>query len=217
MLHPSATISTSSRLGKDVSVWHYSHVDDGAFVGDFTSIGQGCYVGKNVLIGKGCRISNCVGVFEGIVLDDLVFLGPFMSFTHINTPRAFISRKHIFAKTLVQKGATIGANATILPSLNIGKYSFVAAGAILTKSTSDYALWVGTPAKHIGWVDIFGHKLPSLVPGISLGRHVCSVSGDIYEYTDKICTRIPSGKIEHIINCGENWHRQDYIELFHKG
>ena len=214
MLHPSASISPNAYLGKNINIWHYSHVDDEASIGDYSSIGQGCYIGKNVSIGRGCRVSNCVGVFEGIQLEDLVFLGPFMSFTHIKAPRAFISRKKIFSKTLVRKGASIGANATILPALDIGSFAFVAAGAILTKSISDFSLWVGTPAKQIGWVDVFGHKLPAHIPGVTSSRYTCHISGDIYEYTEKKCIRTPSGKIEHILNCGKNWRRQDFCEVF---
>ena len=211
--HPTSYISSSATVGKDTNIWHYSHIDDNSKIGMSCNIGQGCYVGKEVSIGNASRIGNCVAVFEGITIHDFVFLGPFMVFTHIRTPRAFISRKEFFENTDVKKGASLGANSTITPGLKIEEFTLVAAGAILTKSTKPYSLWVGAPAKHVGWVDIFGQKLPYVNGGSSIQRHKCSITDDLYEYSSENCIRHETEKSLSIITFSPEWSRINIEDL----
>lgn len=216
MIHESACISSLASIGTEVHIWHYSHVDDYACICDHVSIGQAAYIGKNVTVGFGSRVSNCVGVFTGIHISEFVFLGPFMSFTHIKSPRAFVSRKEIFSDTFVGRGVTIGANATILPSLTIEEFSFVGAGSILTKSTVPFSLWVGTPARQVGWVDVYGERLPDLPSGISNHRYVCPLSKDVYEYSPNYCRYHPSGFNNKLITPSESWRRLKFSQISDK-
>jgi UDP-2-acetamido-3-amino-2,3-dideoxy-glucuronate N-acetyltransferase len=171
-VHPTAVIdSPNTHIGVDSSIWHFTHVMAGAYIGDRCAIGQGCYIGK-VRIGHGCRIQNNVSVFEGVTLEDDVFLGPSCVFTNVKHPRAHVSRKDAFARTLVCKGVTIGANATIMCGVTIGEYALVGAGAVVTHDVVPHALVVGAPAKQVGWACRCGETLPDTLD--------CERCGDIY-------------------------------------
>ena len=151
-IHPSAYIDKPVEIGKGTKIWHFSHILPNTQIGENCIIGQNCMIGPDVKIGKGCKIQNNVSVYKGVELEDYVFCGPSMVFTNILTPRAFIERKHEFKETLVKKGATIGANATIVCGNTIGKYSMIGAGAVVVCDVEDYALYTGIPAKRAGWV-----------------------------------------------------------------
>ncbi len=157
--HPTAIVADSAQLGADAKVWHFCHVMDGARIGTATVLGQNVMVAAGVTIGARCKIQNNVSVYSGVTLEDEVFCGPSMVFTNVLTPRAFIERKSEFLPTLVKRGATIGANATILCGVTIGAYAMVGAGAVVTHDVAGHALVVGNPARPIGWVSRSGERL----------------------------------------------------------
>ena len=173
--HPTATIDAGCEIGEGTRIWHYSHVMAGARIGRRCSIGQNVFVAKDVVIGNNVKIQNNVSVYEGVVLEDDVFCGPSMVFTNVLNPRSHISRKHEFRKTLVRRGATIGANATILCGHTVGRYAFVGAGAVVTANVPDYALVVGVPAHVAGWMCECGVKLTVSGKGAS-----CAACGREY-------------------------------------
>jgi len=158
-VHPTAVIDEDVHIGAGCKIWHFAHILKGSRIGERCNLGQNVVVGPNVTIGNGCKIQNNVSVYEGVTLEDDVFCGPSMVFINVINPRAHIVRKHEYRKTLVKKGATIGANATILCGLTLGRYSFIAAGAVVTRDVPDYALMVGVPARQRGWVCQCGVKL----------------------------------------------------------
>jgi UDP-2-acetamido-3-amino-2,3-dideoxy-glucuronate N-acetyltransferase len=151
-VHESAYIDEDVRIGKGTKIWHFSHILPRTEIGENCIIGQNCMIGPDVKIGNRCKIQNNVSVYKGVTLEDDVFCGPSCVFTNVLTPRAFIERKAEFLPTLVKKGATIGANATIVCGHTIGKYALIGAGAVVTSNVPDYALYLGVPAKHSGWV-----------------------------------------------------------------
>lgn len=171
--HSSAIVDDGATIGHGTKIWHFSHVYGSASVGDGCILGQNVMIGPRVVIGNGVKIQNNVAVYEGVTLEDDVFCGPSMVFTNVFNPRAFVERKSEFRKTLVRRGATIGANATIVCGVTIGKYSFVGAGAVVTRDVPDYALVAGVPAKQMGWVSRDGEKLDQ--------RLVCPRTGMKYE------------------------------------
>ena len=158
-IHETAVIDPPCRIGKDTKIWHFSHIMRGAEIGNRCNIGQNVVVSPGVKIGNNVKIQNNVSIYEGVMLEDDVFCGPSMVFTNVINPRSHISRKHEFKKTIVKKGASIGANATIICGNTIGRYSFIGAGAVVTKNVPDYALVVGNPAKVVGWMCECGHQL----------------------------------------------------------
>jgi UDP-2-acetamido-3-amino-2,3-dideoxy-glucuronate N-acetyltransferase len=153
MAHSSAVIDDGAVIGSNTKIWHFCHVMSGAQIGRDCVLGQNVMIGDRVKIGNGVKIQNNVSVYEGVILEDDVFVGPSAVFTNVINPRSFINRKNEFKKTTVKKGATIGANATIVCGVQIGQYAFVGAGAVVTKDVPDYALVVGNPAKQIGFVN----------------------------------------------------------------
>lgn len=157
--HPSAIIDEGSEIGEGVKIWHFSHIMTGCKIGDGCNIGQNVVVSPQVILGKNVKVQNNVSIYEGVTCEDDVFLGPSMVFTNVINPRSAVSRKHEYMQTLVRKGASIGANATIVCGNEIGSYAFIGAGAVVTKPVPAYALVVGNPAKHIGWMSEFGHRL----------------------------------------------------------
>jgi UDP-2-acetamido-3-amino-2,3-dideoxy-glucuronate N-acetyltransferase len=158
-VHPTAIIEPGAQLGDGVRIWHWVHVMPGAHIGAGTSIGQGCYIG-NVDIGDGCKLQNHVSVFDGVTLEDGVFLGPSCTFTNVRHPRAHIDRRAEYEEIRVCRGATIGANATILPGVTIGSYAMIGAGSVVTRSVQQHAIVVGAPARRIGWACRCGETLP---------------------------------------------------------
>ncbi len=157
--HPSAIIDEGAQIGENTKIWHFCHVMGSAKIGNACNIGQNVYVDQNVIIGNGVKIQNNVSVYANVTVEDDCFLGPSMVFTNVINPRAFIERKSEFLPTTVKKGCSIGANATIVCGVTLGQYSFIGAGAVITKDVPDFALMVGVPAKQIGWVSKNGHKL----------------------------------------------------------
>jgi len=151
-VHESAYVDDDAEIGKGTKVWHFSHILKNSSIGENCIIGQNVMIGPDVKIGKGCKIQNNVSIYKGVTLQDHVFCGPSCVFTNVYNPRAFIERKHEFQPTLIRKGATIGANATVICGVKIGQYAFVGAGAVVRKDIPDFGLFVGVPAKQIGWV-----------------------------------------------------------------
>ena len=157
--HPTAIIEEGATIGDNAKIWQFSHVMKGAFIGANCVLGQNVQVANEVILGNGVKVQNNVSIYTGVICEDDVFLGPSMVFTNVINPRAFISRKNEFKKTIVKKGASIGANATIVCGNTIGEYAMIGAGSVITKDVPAYALVVGNPAKQIGWVSEFGHTL----------------------------------------------------------
>ena len=157
--HETTFIDDGCIIGKGTKIWHFSHLMTNCVLGEKCNIGQNVVISSNVILGNNVKVQNNVSIYEGVTCDDDVFLGPSMVFTNVINPRSTLNRKNQFLKTNVGKGATIGANATIVCGHNIGKYAFIGAGAVVTKQVPDYALVVGNPAKQIGWMSEFGHRL----------------------------------------------------------
>jgi UDP-2-acetamido-3-amino-2,3-dideoxy-glucuronate N-acetyltransferase len=172
----SAYVVASATIGHGVRIWRFCQVLDEAVIGERSVIGHCCFVGEKVVIGARCRLQSNVSLFEGVELEDDVFVGPHVTFTNVREPRAFVSRRDEFERTLVRRGATIGANATILPGVEIGEYSFVAAGAVVTKNVRPFELVMGVPARGVGWVSRLGRRLD---PDEN-GRCSCPESGETY-------------------------------------
>jgi len=183
-VHPTAIVEPGARLGDGVRIWHWVHVHRGAVIGDGTSIGQGCYVGA-VAIGRGCRIQNHVSIYDGVALEDDVFLGPSCAFTNVKHPRAHVSRKHAYQPTRVGRGATIGANATIVCGVEIGAYAMIGAGAVITRDVPAHALMLGAPARRTGWACRCGETLPRA------DHPACTGCGDRYTASDLACALVP--------------------------
>ena len=158
-IHPTATVDEKVIIGNDTKIWHYSHVMSDSRIGERCILGQNVFVGSGVTIGNGVKIQNNVSLYTGVVCEDYVFLGPSCVFTNVINPRGAIERKNEFRPTLVKEGATIGANATIICGNTIGRYAFIGAGAVMTKSAPDYSMWVGNPAFQDGWISERGHRL----------------------------------------------------------
>ncbi len=157
--HNTAVIDDNCSIGSGTKIWHFSHLMSGCVVGDDCTIGQNVVIGTDVILGNNIKVQNNVSIYTGVICEDDVFLGPSMVFTNVINPRSAISRKDQFLKTQVGLGATIGANATIVCGHDIGKYAFIGAGAVVTKAVPAYALLVGNPAKQIGWMSEYGHRL----------------------------------------------------------
>lgn len=158
-IHPSSIISPKAKIAKGSKIWHFCHILDETIIGEHCIIGQNCMIGPKVTIGNQVKIQNNVSLYQGVSCEDDVFIGPSVVFTNVLNPRSFISRKHEFKKTLLQKGCTIGANSTIICGITIGKYALIGAGSVVTKNVKPYALLVGNPARQIGWVDKGGVRM----------------------------------------------------------
>lgn len=157
--HKSSYVDDNVNIGDDTKIWHFSHVLSGTTIGKNCSFGQNCVVGPKVNIGNGVKVQNNISIYEGVEVEDDVFLGPSMVFTNVINPRSFIVRKEEFKVTLLKKGCSIGANATVVCGNTIGKYALVGAGTVINKDVKDFALMVGVPAKQIGWVSVAGNRL----------------------------------------------------------
>jgi len=176
--HETAVIDANCSIGKNTKIWHFSHIMSHSTIGENCNIGQNVVISPEVILGNNVKVQNNVSIYTGVVCEDDVFLGPSMVFTNVINPRSAINRKNEYQKTLVKKGATIGANATIVCGNNIGEYAFIGAGAVVTKEVLPYALVVGNPSKQIGWVSEFGHKLTFNDEGFA----TCKESGERYQF-----------------------------------
>jgi UDP-2-acetamido-3-amino-2,3-dideoxy-glucuronate N-acetyltransferase len=178
--HETAVIDEGSRIGKGTRIWHFSHIMTGSVIGENCNIGQNVVISPGVKLGRNVKVQNNVSIYTGVVCEDDVFLGPSMVFTNIVNPRSAIVRKDSYVSTLVEKGASIGANSTIVCGHRIGKYSFIGAGAVVTKEVKPYALVVGNPARQTGWMSEYGHKLQFDDNGYA----ICPESGEKYRIQD---------------------------------
>jgi UDP-2-acetamido-3-amino-2,3-dideoxy-glucuronate N-acetyltransferase len=178
LIHPSAIVDDGALLGDGTHVWHFVHVSAGARIGQRCSLGQGVYVGNDVLIGNNVKIQNNVSVYDAVTLEDDVFCGPSMVFTNVFNPRAAVPRKAEYRRTLVRRGATLGANCTVVCGTTIGEYAFVGAGAVVSRDVPAFALVVGVPARRIGWMSRHGERLA--LPARGDGEAVCPATGEPY-------------------------------------
>lgn len=177
--HDSSIIDEGAQIGEGSRVWHFVHVCGGAKIGKGVSLGQNVFVGNKVTIGDRCKIQNNVSVYDNVHLEEGVFCGPSMVFTNVYNPRSLIERKEEYKDTLVKKGATLGANCTLVCGVTIGEYAFVGAGAVVNRDVPPFALVVGVPAKQVGWMSKFGEQLDLPVEGE--GKVICSKSGVVYK------------------------------------
>lgn len=184
--HETAVIDLGCQIGEETKIWHFSHIMPNCSIGRQCSIGQNVVISPEVHIGNRVKIQNNVSVYTGVICEDDVFLGPSAVFTNVINPRSAINRKEEYKSTLVRKGATIGANATIVCGITIGQFAFIGAGAVVTKNIPDYALVVGNPAKQTGWMSEFGHKLKFNPEGIA----VCPESQEKYRLLNEIVFKI---------------------------
>lgn len=181
-VHDSAIVDDGALIGDNTRVWHFVHVCGGAQIGQGCSLGQNVFVGNKVTIGNNVKIQNNVSVYDNVHLEDDVFCGPSMVFTNVYNPRSFIERKTEYRDTLVKKGATLGANCTVVCGVTIGEYALVGAGAVVNKDVPPFALMVGVPAKQIGWISKYGEQLS--LPLTGNGQAVCEHTGDKYSLKD---------------------------------
>ena len=175
--HESAIIDKGARIGRGTKIWHFCHVMGKSVLGEHCNLGQNVFVADEVVLGNNVKVQNNVSIYSGVVCEDDVFLGPSMVFTNIKNPRSAVVRKGEYDKTLVKKGASIGANATIICGNDIGRFSFIAAGSVITREVPDYALMIGCPAQQKGWMSEYGHRLEF----DDRGAAVCPESGEQYE------------------------------------
>ncbi len=188
--HPTSIIDPGAAIGSGTKIWHFSHIMPGAIIGEDCVIGQNVMIGDGVVLGRGVKVQNNVSLYTGVTCEDDVFIGPSVVFTNVINPRSAIPRKHEFRHTLVRKGATIGANATIVCGHTMGEYAFIGAGAVLTHSVPPYALFIGNPARHAGWVSEYGHKLEF----DARGHARCPESGQTYQLLNDQLTRISANE-----------------------
>ncbi len=185
-VHPTAIIDDGCEIGEGTKIWHFSHIMPNCKLGKHCNLGQNVVVSPNVILGENVKVQNNVSIYTGVICDDDVFLGPSMVFTNVINPRSAVNRKSEYAKTHVGKGASIGANATIVCGHDIGKFAFIGAGAVVTKTVPDYALVVGNPSRQMGWMSEFGHRLEFDKNGIA----ICKESGQVYKLENNLVLRV---------------------------
>lgn len=184
-IHPTAIVESGATIGGGTQIWHWTHICAGARIGSGCSFGQNVYIGKDVDIGANVKVQNSVSIYDAVTLEDDVFCGPSMVFTNVYNPRAAVSRKNQYRRTLVKRGATLGANCTVVCGVTIGEYAFVAAGAVVTRDIRPFALVMGVPARQVGWMSRHGERL-----NLSLAENctaVCPVTGERYRIVDSNC------------------------------
>tara|TARA_B110000208_G_C11746834_1_gene422037 strand:+ start:818 stop:1399 length:582 start_codon:yes stop_codon:yes gene_type:complete len=184
--HETAFIDEGCKIGANTKIWHFSHIMPNCIIGEHCNIGQNVVISPNVILGKNVKVQNNVSIYTGVICEEDVFLGPSMVFTNVINPRSAVNRKEEFLKTIVKKGASIGANATIVCGNNIGEFSFIGAGSVVTKEIPNFALVVGNPSRQIGWVGEFGHRLFFDSNNIA----ICNESKQEYKLEHNIVTRI---------------------------
>lgn len=184
--HPSAIIDEGCHIGKGTKIWHFSHIMPNCTLGENCNIGQNVVISPEVVLGKNVKVQNNVSIYTGVTCDDDVFLGPSMVFTNVINPRSAVNRKSEYAKTHVGKGASIGANATIVCGHDIGEFAFIGAGTVVTKTVPAFALVVGNPSRQIGWMSEYGHRLEF----DTNGKATCKESGQVYQLENNVVKRI---------------------------
>ena len=189
-IHPTALVDEGAIIGAATRIWHWVHVCAGAVIGEHCSFGQNVFVGNKVRIGNNVKIQNNVSVYDNVTLEDDVFCGPSMVFTNVYNPRSAVSRKDEYRPTVVEHGATLGANCTIVCGTRIGHHSFVGAGAVVNRDVKPFALMVGVPAQHIGWMSAYGERVDLPLQGT--GSWTCPHTGDIYQLLGQSLTRQPA-------------------------
>jgi UDP-2-acetamido-3-amino-2,3-dideoxy-glucuronate N-acetyltransferase len=191
IVHETAIVDNGCEIGAGTRVWHFCHLITGCRIGKNCSLGQNVMIASGVILGNNVKVQNNVSLYEGVLCEDDVFIGPSAVFTNVINPRSAVARKHQYKKTILRKGVTIGANATVICGVEIGSYAFVGAGAVVTHNVSPYSLVLGTPARHVGWISEFGHRLQFRHDGLA----ECPESGEIYLFT--------SGKVVKIVDKNE--------------
>lgn len=189
-IHPSAIVDAGAQIGDGSRVWHFVHICGGARIGERCSFGQNVFVGNDVLIGNNVKIQNNVSVYDAVTLEDDVFCGPSMVFTNVYNPRSAVTRKDEYRRTLVRRGATLGANSTIVCGIMVGEYAFVAAGAVVNRDVPAFALIAGVPGRQIGWMSRFGERLD--LPLTGSGRATCPHTDDVYSLRDGVVSVEPA-------------------------
>jgi len=194
-IHPSAIVDEGATIGAGSRIWHWVHICSGAVIGERCSFGQNVFVGNRVRIGNNVKIQNNVSVYDNVTLDDDVFCGPSMVFTNVYNPRSAVSRKDEYRDTWVERGATLGANCTIVCGTRIGHHAFVGAGAVINRDVKPFALMVGVPARQVGWMSAYGERVE--LPMAGEGQWVCPHTGDRYVLEGDQLTRLPAQAPEH--------------------
>ncbi len=187
-VHPSAIVDDGAQLGDGCRVWHFTHICGGARIGTGCSFGQNVFVGNDVEVGNNVKVQNNVSIYDAVTLEDDVFCGPSMVFTNVYNPRAAVAKKSEYRRTHVRKGATLGANCTLVCGVTVGRYAFIGAGAVVQRDVPDFALMVGVPAKQIGWMSRHGERLS--LPAQGSGEACCPATGERYRLSDGVCQPI---------------------------
>jgi UDP-2-acetamido-3-amino-2,3-dideoxy-glucuronate N-acetyltransferase len=187
-IHPTAIVDDGAQIGEGSRIWHWVHVCGGAKIGKRVSLGQNVFVGNKVIIGDNCKIQNNVSIYDNVTLEEGVFCGPSMVFTNVYNPRSLVERKNEYRNTLIKKGATLGANCTIICGITIGEFAFIGAGAVVTKDVSQYALMVGAPARQVGWMSEYGERIP--LPIVGNGEFICPNTNQHYKLNNNQLERI---------------------------
>ncbi|MDJ0624374.1 MAG: acyltransferase [Desulfocapsaceae bacterium] len=185
MQHKTAIIDEGCLIGEDTRIWHWSHVCKGARIGNNCTIGQNVYIAGSAVIGNNVKIQNNVSVYDGVILEDDVFCGPSMVFTNISNPRSAFPRRDQYSSTIIKKGATLGANCTIICGITIGEHAFIGAGAVITQDVPAFGLMMGNPARQSGWMSRYGERLP--LPLTGQDKVICPHTGDVYLLNNKTC------------------------------
>ena len=184
-VHPTAIVDDGAKIGDGTRIWHWVHVSAGASIGERCSFGQNVFIGNDVAIGNNVKVQNNVSIYDAVTLEDDVFCGPSMVFTNVNNPRSHVSRKNEYRRTIVRRGASIGANATVVCGHEVGEYAFIGAGAVVTRDVPPYALMVGTPARRLAWMCQCGERLAE-----TEGRQTCAHCNSAYETSAAECRRV---------------------------
>lgn len=188
--HPTAVIDEDCQIGEGTKIWHFSHIMSNCIIGEQCNLGQNVVVSPGVVLGRNVKVQNNVSIYTGVKCEDDVFLGPSMVFTNVINPRSAIVRKNEYKETLVRKGASIGANATVICGHTIGEYALIGAGAVVTKDVKDYALIIGNPGRQVGWVSEYGHKLEFNEKSLA----TCPETQQQYQLKDNLVTKVGNGK-----------------------